>query len=107
MLFEPANACCSVPPYALYNLDSGQWTDFHISPQCQGDAPNLFQAVCSPVGIGPYWVKLRAFAGPSGHESNFYSLQDGPQPSRTQSRQAAMYSMTLARHRGQVSCAHL
>ena len=73
---EPGTPCCSVPPYALYNLDSGQWTDFHISPQCQGDAPSLFQAVCSPVGIGPYWVKLRANAGPSGHESNFYYLQN-------------------------------
>ena len=73
---EPGTPCCSVPPYVLYNLDSGQWTDFHISPQCQGDAPSLFQAVCSPVGIGPYWVKLQANAGPSGHESNFYYLQN-------------------------------
>ena len=64
------------PAYVLYNLDSGQWTDFRISPQCQGDAPSLFQAVCSPVGIGPYWVKLRAIAGPSGHERNFYYLQN-------------------------------
>ena len=32
---EPGTPCCSVPPYALYNLDSGQWTDFHISPQAK------------------------------------------------------------------------
>lgn len=64
------------PAYVLYNLDSGRWTDFHISPQCQGDAPSLFQAVCYAVGIGPYWMKLLAIAGPSGHERSFYYLQN-------------------------------
>lgn len=73
---QPGTPCCSVPPYVLYNLDSGQWTDFHISPQCQGDAPSLFQAACFAVAIGPYWVKLQANAGPSGHEKNFYYLQN-------------------------------
>jgi hypothetical protein len=73
---DRGNPAGSFPAYVLYNLDSGQWTDFHISPQCQGDAPSLFQAVCYAVGIGPYWVKLQANAGPSGHEENFYYLQN-------------------------------
>ena len=64
-----------VTPYVLYNVDSGQWTDFHISPVCPSDSP-LFSSDCTPVGIGPYWVKLRGNAGPSGHEKNFYYLQN-------------------------------
>ena len=34
---------------SLYNLDSGQWTPFQVSPQCTG---------CTPGAIGRYWVKI-------------------------------------------------
>ena len=44
-------SCGAVMPpytYALYNLDSGQWTSFTASSQCP----------CKPIAVGRYWVKL-------------------------------------------------
>jgi hypothetical protein len=36
--------------YDLYDLRSGRWAPFEISPQCQGR--------CEPVAIGRYWAKI-------------------------------------------------
>jgi hypothetical protein len=36
----------------LYNLDSGQWTPFQLSPKCSG--------TCVAVGVGRYWVKIES-----------------------------------------------
>ena len=55
--------------YDLYDLRSGQWSAFRISPQCQGQ--------CDAVDIGSYWVKVRTDDGVAdNYPPSDYDLQN-------------------------------